>query len=116
MPVPNPETQHLLAGQLALADGTRLKATVHCDDRFWERAGKGCENFAEALERLQRLTSLIAVEAQWPDWKKGQHRGRWIALGPEVGLIVYKRSALTCYARGNRKQSSRPLLLRLRAA
>jgi hypothetical protein len=104
-PAPRPDGHGRIAGHITLVNGERLAVTIHCVDRFWERAAVGSTLFRHAFFRLQRLASEIGSEGPWLSWARttdpppGQ---RWIALGPDVGLVVVKRTAVTCLARGSR--------------
>ena len=102
-PNPDPERPRgQIAGWIVLADGERLAVTVHCIDRYWERAAVGCTLFRYALTRLQQLAAAIGAEGPRPDWAGPEVTGeRWIALGPDVGLVAGRRAAVTCLARGS---------------
>jgi hypothetical protein len=107
-PVPDPdEPRGRIAGWIVLADGERLAVTVHCVDRFWERAAVGCTLFRHALARLQELAAAVGADAPRPEWAGPEVASeRWIALGPDVGLVAGRYAAVTCLVRG--MASSRP--------
>ena len=101
-PSPDPdEPRGRIAGWIVLADGERLPVTVHCVDRFWERAAAGCTLFRHALTRMQQLAAAVGAQAPRPQWAGPEVQGeRWIALGDDVGLIVRRNAAVTCLVRG----------------
>jgi hypothetical protein len=93
---------------------------VHCVNRFWERGAMGCVRFADALARLRLLATQIGAWVERPDWvgSTREDAKTWIALGPDLVLLVKEDVALTCLARGsvsdaaranrNRKRPRRP--------
>jgi hypothetical protein len=88
-----------IAGTVRLPDGERLRVTVHCVDRFWERVSLGSVRFSDAQDRLR---TLVATAGEWrepPTWLPVVH-GRYLALGDDIGLIVRRDIAITCVARG----------------
>lgn len=101
-PTPDPrQPRGVIVGSIVLADGTQLKVTAHCVDRFWERAATGCTQFRSALARLQALARAIGIEEARPGWAGPSRAGeRWIALGPEIGLVAARSAAVTCLVRG----------------
>ena len=99
-PNPDPDDRGRIAAHLELPGGEVLLATTHCIDRYWERAAAGCTRFTDAEERLKTLAAEIGAFAPAPAWAGGV-RGRWLSLGPDVGLVVERRCALTCPTRGS---------------
>ena len=99
-PNPKPDERGRIAAHLELSGGEVLVATTHCIDRYWKRAAAGCTRFADAEDRLKTLAAKIGTFAPAPAWA-GAVRGRGLSLGPDVGLVVELRCAVTCLTRGS---------------
>ena len=68
-PRPDPDAPRgRIAGWIVLSDGERLGVTVHCVDRWWERAAVGCTGFRRALTHLQQVAAAVGAEAPRPEW------------------------------------------------
>lgn len=88
-------------GKITLADGQRLYITDHCVERFWQRAAPGFPQRKHAHSRLWLLSRAIGAFEEPPAWAGEPEKfERWVALGPDVGLVVSDRCAVTCLARG----------------
>jgi hypothetical protein len=95
-----------LACTLTLSDGTALRATTHCVDRFWERVSSGSMNFADASVRLSRLAAQFGEITEPPDWFP-RIEGRYASLGGDCGLILRGDIAVTCISRGGYMSDAR---------
>lgn len=96
--MPRDEERYRVAGR-ADFEGEPIWFTTHCVDRFWERAAVGCTSFRSARDRLVVLVETIGLSSRAPEWA-GPIDGVWVALGPDVGIVLDKRRAVTCLARG----------------
>jgi hypothetical protein len=107
-PDPYHEHSHEPVGTVVLADAkTSFVVTAHCVDRFWERAASGCARFADALARLELITSQVGTLVDPPPWLTGVEADAIVALGPDVVLVVKRKSAVTCLARGGISEAAR---------
>ena len=107
---PDPYHEHSRepVGTLVLADGnTSFVVTAHCVDRFWERAAIGCSRFPDALARLKLITSQVGTLTDPPPWLTGVEADAIVALGPDIVLIVKRKSVVTCLARGGISDAAR---------
>ena len=81
--------------------------TVHCVDRFWERAASGCTTFAAALQRLRVLAARFGADAEAPLWAGELDADAYVELGADVGLVVRQGRAVTCVVRGGISETVR---------
>lgn len=106
-PDPDDATRHQLAARATVPTGEKLRITTHCVDRFWERAAVGCTTFRAARARLVQLVETVGeVQPSRPGWTQVAD-GSWLALGPDIGLVLNGKYATTCLARGGLPDGAR---------
>lgn len=95
-----------LACTIDLVDGTTLRVTTHCVDRFWERVVAGSARFHDAANKLITLAAQVGEYAENPAWYP-PIEGDYVSLGPDFGLIVRGDVAVTCISRGGYMSDTR---------